>query len=228
MPFEPSEALDFHVEDFCARLEDAGEPGGKEERADGGHSFTSVLLEAGGTAYYFTLIEFSGYSGRFAVAVMTCRRRPSRRSAPGSTRSPPRPRSRRSRRAPPRAGRPRKPASRAFLRLTSGAREGILQGDNGEDGVNPWIPAQRGARLVGARRGRGGRRPGAFRRRAGRRRALTAASGAGVSRAIWVVPRKADAFRPNFWGEEHLFVFPPEKVKGAIENNGMDRTQRTA
>ena len=72
MPFEPSEALDFHVEDFCARLEDAGEPGGKEERADGGHSFTSVLLEAGGTAYYFTLIEFSGYSGRFAVAVMTC------------------------------------------------------------------------------------------------------------------------------------------------------------
>lgn len=36
MPFEPSEALDFHVEDFCARLEDAGEPGGKEERADGG------------------------------------------------------------------------------------------------------------------------------------------------------------------------------------------------
>ena len=26
MPFEPSEALDFHVEDFCARLEDAGEP----------------------------------------------------------------------------------------------------------------------------------------------------------------------------------------------------------
>lgn len=59
MPFEPSEALDFHVEDFCARLEDAGEPGGKEERADGGHSFTSVLLEAGGTAYYFTLIDHS-------------------------------------------------------------------------------------------------------------------------------------------------------------------------
>ena len=72
MPFEPSEALDFHVEDFRARLEDVGEPGTKEERADGTHSFTTVLLTAGDTACYFTLIEFSGYSGRFAVAVMTC------------------------------------------------------------------------------------------------------------------------------------------------------------
>lgn len=72
MPFEPSEALDFHVEDFRARLEDVGEPGKKEERADGAHSFTTVLLTAGDTACYFTLIEFSGYSGRFAVAVMTC------------------------------------------------------------------------------------------------------------------------------------------------------------
>lgn len=72
MPFEPSEALDFHVEDFRARLEDAGEPGERETRADGDRAFTTVLLRAGGTAYYFTLIEFSGYSGRFAVTVMTC------------------------------------------------------------------------------------------------------------------------------------------------------------
>lgn len=72
MPFEPSEALDFHVEDFRARLEDAGEPGERETRADGDRAFTTVRLDAGETVCYFTLIEFSGYSGRFAVAVMTC------------------------------------------------------------------------------------------------------------------------------------------------------------
>ena len=71
--FDPAQALDFHVKDFAGKRENARILEEHTVREDDGHRYTTVLLAAESDgeklAYYFTLIEFAGYSDAFAVLV---------------------------------------------------------------------------------------------------------------------------------------------------------------
>lgn len=71
--FDPAQALDFHVEDIAGKREKARSLEGHTVREDDRHRYTTVLLAAESDgeelAYYFTLIEFTGYSDVFAVLV---------------------------------------------------------------------------------------------------------------------------------------------------------------
>ena len=71
--FNPAQALDFHVEDIAGKRENAQRLEEYTVREDDGHRYTTVLLSAESDgeklAYYFTLIEFVGYSDAFAILV---------------------------------------------------------------------------------------------------------------------------------------------------------------
>ena len=93
--FDPAQALDFHVKDFAGKRENARILEEHTVREDDGHRYTTVLLAAESDgeklAYYFTLIEFAGYSDAFAVLVQAAPQNISANAGRNLTRSPRRP-----------------------------------------------------------------------------------------------------------------------------------------